>query len=80
MDKRIRSMLSKHADDTKMNCAADTSEGQDPMLGQAREVGPWESHGGQPPVSTQAVEQIEGSPAEKDLGMLVEERLDMTQQ
>ncbi|RMC04524.1 hypothetical protein DUI87_18970 [Hirundo rustica rustica] len=89
IDKGIECTLSKFGDDPKLRGAVDTSEGWDAIR---RDLEKWAdveltrpSAGAAPGlglsrVSTQAGhEQTQSSPAQKDLGVLLGERLDMAQ-
>ncbi|GAB0199271.1 mitochondrial enolase superfamily member 1 [Grus japonensis] len=68
MDSRIECTLSKFADDTKLCGGVDTLEGRDAIQ---RDLDRLERMGG---------EWIESSPEEKDLGVLIDEKLNMSQQ
>ncbi|KAK4832602.1 hypothetical protein QYF61_024393 [Mycteria americana] len=68
IDSEIECTLSKFADDTKLSGAVDRPEGQDVIQ---RDLDKLEKLGD---------DVIESSPPEKDLGVLVDEKLDMSQQ
>ena len=92
IDSGIECSLREIADDTKLSGAVNTrGTGCHPEgPGQAREVGPFELHGVQQgQVQGQGNSQyqyrlgdegIESSPAKKDLGILVDEKTDASQQ
>ncbi|KAK4831861.1 LOW QUALITY PROTEIN: hypothetical protein QYF61_019689 [Mycteria americana] len=91
-DSEIKCTLSKFAGDTKLSGAVHTPEGHPEGPGQAGEVGLCEPHevqqgqvqGPSPGAilsfNTGSDDVIESSPVEKDLGVLMDEKLDMSQQ
>jgi len=93
LDSEIECTLSKFADNTKLSGAVDTPEGWDAIQrgpGQAGEVGLCESHEvkqgevqgqGNPHYQYRLGDEgLENSPAEKDLALLVDKKLDMSHQ
>ncbi|GAB0182031.1 cAMP-dependent protein kinase inhibitor alpha [Grus japonensis] len=81
MDSGIECTLSKSADDTKLCGAVNTLEGRDAIQRDLDRLGRWVLHVGRHnPKHDYRLggEWIQSSPEEKDLGVLIDEKLNMS--